>query len=54
LSGSKEEEEEEEEEEASSNSPKQVMHSTNILEHAPILLKCVVNEHVFTNLNITR
>ena len=41
---------EEEEEEASSNSPKQIMHSTNTFEHALILLKHMVNKHVFMNL----
>ena len=40
----------EEEEEASSSSPKQIMHSTNILEHTLISLKCLVNEHAFINL----
>jgi hypothetical protein len=42
--------EDDEEEEASSNSPKQVMHSTNTLEHVLILLKCMVNKHVFMNI----
>ena len=42
--------EEEEEEETSSSSPKQIMHSTNTLEHALIVFKCMVNEHVFVDL----
>ena len=37
-------------EEAPLSSPKQIMHFTNTLEHALILLKCMVNEHVFMNL----
>ena len=27
-----------------------IMHSTNTLEHTLIILKCMVNEHVFMNL----
>ena len=34
-----------EDEEASASSLKQVMHSTNALEHT-LILKCVVTEHV--------
>ena len=41
---------EKEEEVASSSPPKQSMHSTNTLEHALILLKGMINEHVFMNL----
>ena len=32
--------------ETSSSSPKQIMHSTNTLEHALIILKCMVNMYV--------
>ena len=41
--------EEEEEEEASLGSPKQIMYSTNTLEHTLIFLKYVVNEHVLSS-----
>jgi hypothetical protein len=34
-----------EDEETSSSSLKQVMHSSNALEHILIFLKCIVNEH---------
>jgi hypothetical protein len=44
-----EEEEEEEEEEVSSSSPKQIMHPTYTLEHAPLRLKYAIIEHVFMN-----
>ena len=50
----KEEEETKEEEggeETSLNSTRQIMHSTNTLEHASILLNCMVNGHEY---NITR
>ena len=36
--------------EASLSSLKQVMHSTNTLEHALIFFKCMVNEDEFMNL----
>ena len=35
------------EEEVSLSSPKQIMHSANILKHALIFLKGMLNEHVF-------
>ena len=43
---------EEEEEEAPSSSPKQIMHSTNIVVHALIVLKCMVNKHVSISLDL--
>ena len=36
-------------EETSLSSPKQIMHSTNALEHSLLFLKCMMNEHVFMN-----
>ena len=39
-----------EEEEASSSSPKQILHPTNTLEHTLLILKYMINEHVFMTL----
>jgi hypothetical protein len=38
-----------EEEKASSSSPKQIVYYTNTLEHPTIFMKCMINEHVYTN-----
>ena len=39
-----------EEDEVSSNSPKQIMHLTNISEHIKIIFKWMLYAHVFVNL----
>jgi len=36
-------------EEASLDSPKKIMYSTNTLEHTLLLLKYMVNEHIFNS-----
>ena len=40
----------EEDETSSSSWPRQITHSTNIVEHALIILKCMVIKHVSMNL----